>query len=160
MGAIIRFTFSSFKTQQMSKEKKRTSRHLQYNKKVKSLKVNFLWQVHNLKQKQSLVQVWRCCAEVVFLEAEVRGSVSYTVNGSQSIHPLDSWRRRRRFHFAVLCSPSPCSPACVTVVQFQTKIVSVCFSFPAIVQVGGRMRHCVCDGICVQSTITEVLHLH
>lgn len=54
MGAIIRFTFSSFKTQQMSKkkEKRRTSRRLQYNKKVRSLKVNFLWQVHNLKQKK------------------------------------------------------------------------------------------------------------
>lgn len=64
MGAIIRFTFSSFKTQQMSKkkEKRRTSRRLQYNKKVRSLKVNFLWQVHNLKQKK---KVWCKCGGAV-----------------------------------------------------------------------------------------------
>lgn len=92
-------------TQRMSTKKKGTSRRLRYDKKVKSLKVNFLWQVHNLKYKESLVQAWWCCAEVVFLEAEVRGSVSYTVNGFQSVQHSNSWRWRRRFQFAVLqCS--------------------------------------------------------
>ena len=51
MYAIIRATFSRVKTQQMSTETKKKEQVgvLWYDEKVKSLKENFLWQVHNLK---------------------------------------------------------------------------------------------------------------
>ena len=57
MDVIIHATFSSFKhskCQQKKKKKKKegTSRHLLYDEKVKSLKENFLWQVHSLKLKE------------------------------------------------------------------------------------------------------------
>ena len=56
MDVIIHATFSSFKhskcQQKKKKKKEGTSRHLLYDEKVKSLKENFLWQVHNLKLKE------------------------------------------------------------------------------------------------------------
>lgn len=93
MDAIIHATFSSFKTQQMSTEKKKQKEQvgvLWYDEKVKSLKENFLWQVHNLKLEETFgASVVVLCRGLFFfflffLEAEVRGSVSYTVNGFQS----------------------------------------------------------------------------
>lgn len=43
------------------------------------------------------MRAWWCCGEVGLLEAEVTGSVSYTVNGSQSVQPWSSCGWRRRF---------------------------------------------------------------
>lgn len=90
-----------------------------------------------------------CCAEVVFLEAEVRGSVSYTVNGFQSVRPSNGWRRRRRFHFAVLqCSSSALR---VFVVQFRMEIVSHRYSlYPVLFRWVAGCDNCVCDVTCVQ----------
>lgn len=89
-------------------------------------------------------------------EAEARGSVSYTVNGFQSVQPFGKAGGEAGGGGDVfsLCSPSsvllePCTRVrsffiiivAVVVVQFQMEIDSHRYSFPGIVQVGGRMRH-------------------
>lgn len=60
--------------------------------------------------------------------------------------------------FSVSFLQTLCVSVCV--VQLQLEIVSSCTSFHGIVQVGGRMQHCVCEVTSVQFTITEVSHLH
>lgn len=89
-----------------------------------------------------MAAAWRCSAEVDFLEAEVRGSVSYSVNGFQSV---------QAFHGAagggdVFTLQSFVSLLRVSLVQFQIEIVSCYFFFffffaPLLVSfscVGGR----------------------
>lgn len=72
--------------------------------------------------------MWRRCAEVIFLEAEVTGSVSYTVYGCLSVQPLNSWTPEE-----VLSLGSPLgaisSPARAFVVRFQMEMASLGYSF-------------------------------
>lgn len=100
-----------------------------------------------------------------FLEAEVRGSVSYSVNGFQSVQAFhgaagggDVFTLQS---FGVLREPFACFSGPISDRNCLPLFLLFFFfcSSPGVVQLCGRTRLCVCDPALVQSTVTEVLHL-
>lgn len=94
------------------------------------------------------MQVLWCCGEVDFLEAEVRGSVSYTVKDLER----SAFKQLRQVEEAFsVCSPSVffffhklCVCLCGSISNGNCLSLLVLFQV-FIVQLGGRMQHCVCD---------------
>ena len=135
----------------MSTEKKKkegTSRHLLYDEKVKSLKENFLWQVHNLKLKEMFgASVVVLCRGRVFFSSFFSLKQRWEV---QLATQLTDFRAVEQLEVLQCSSRSPARVSSWSNFRWKSSLI-VIIPFLVIVQVGGRMRRRVCDGTSVPS---------